>query len=35
MEKMINKIKNHEIWKYCCGTWFDERNHDFCPKCKK
>jgi hypothetical protein len=35
MEQIIKKIKNHEIWKFCCGNWFDKRNDEFCPNCKK
>ena len=36
MEKLIKllKLENHEMWKQCCGAWFDKRNDEFCPKCK-
>ena len=27
------KIYNHEIWKFCCGKWFDRRNEECCPRC--
>jgi rRNA maturation endonuclease Nob1 len=35
--KMIKKIKefNHELWKYCCGKWFDRRNDEYCSVCGK
>lgn len=34
---MIKRIKefNHEIWKYCCGKWFDRRNEEYCRVCGK
>ena len=34
---MVKAIKNlnHEIWKFCCGKWFDRRNDDYCPICGK
>ena len=34
-QSMIKIVKwfNHEVWKYCCGKWFDRRNEEFCFKC--
>ena len=34
-QNMIKIVKwfNHEVWKYCCGKWFDRRNEEFCFKC--
>ena len=34
MNRLI-KLFNHEIWKLCCGMWFDRRNEEYCPKCHK
>lgn len=33
--KVINNLMNHEIWKFCCNSWFDRRNEYYCPKCGK
>jgi rubrerythrin len=35
MGKLLLKLKNHEIWNYCCGLWHDKRNDEYCPICKK
>lgn len=34
MNKII-KLFNHEVWKFCCNSWFDRRNEEYCPKCGK
>lgn len=34
MKKLIKQL-NHEIRKYCCNTWFDRRNDEYCSICGK
>ena len=34
MKKLL-LVFNHEVWKFCCGKWFDRRNEDHCPSCGK
>jgi len=28
-------VYNHETWVLCCGSYYDARMDDFCPKCGK
>lgn len=34
MLKILKRF-NHEIWTFCCESWFDRRVDSKCPKCNK